>query len=98
MSAYPPLTKKFTNPAVAALNTAVNMTDDDTGESTFIFDEHWTIGEFVGELPPAASIAARYDLAAPPKLTGVTWHIQEVNPATAGRVRKPGVKLKAGRK
>src|SRR6266849_4891502 len=94
----PPLTKKFTNPAIAALGTPVNLTDDDTGESTFIFDRDYQIVDIVAELPPAATIAARFDLAAPPKLTGVTWHIQEINPTNAGRVRKPAVGLKSGRK
>lgn len=97
----PDTTKKFTNPAVGALNTDVNMTDDDSGETTFFFDRAMQVSDVVAELPPGATIAAKFDLVAftpTVKSTGINWHLQEINPTTQGRVRKQGIALANNRK
>ncbi len=97
----PDTTKKFTNPVIAALSTPVNMTDDDSGETTFIFDRPMAVVDVVSELPPGATIAAKYDLVAftpTVKSTGINYHIQEINPSTQGRVRKGGINLAPNRK
>jgi len=91
-----PVIRRYTLAAPAALNTFANLTDDVTGQASFLLLGKNAILDMVNDPDPAGVLRYEFNLNKNGLQTAVTAFSSAMSPSTAGRVSIGPVNMSAG--